>query len=201
LIPTLLGLAGIDASKARESLKRDHTEVKPLVGRDLSGVVQGKVDPDKSTEPLYFMTDDEISSGLHQTNQVTGKPYTSVIQPNHIESVIAVLKTGNNGEEEVWKYSRYFDNPQFWWKPFQEDVSVKNGKVTKNTKPVPSESEMYNVSADNLERVNLTHSSNSSKDLKKIQEKLQEMLKKERASKRLYPEPLAIYAKELVANE
>lgn len=201
LIPTLLGLAGIDASQAREALKRDHTEVRPLVGRDLSPVVLGKVDPDKSVEPLYFMTDDEISSGLHQTNQVTGKPYTSVIQPNHIESVIAVLKTGNNGEEEVWKYSRYFDNPQFWWKPFQEDVSVNNGKVTKNTKPLPSESEMYNVSADNLERGNLAHSSNKSNELKKIQHKLQEMLKRERARKRLYPEPLAVYAKQLVANE
>lgn len=201
LIPTLLGLAGIDPVKARETLNQSHTETKPLVGRDLAPVVLGKIDPDKSTEPLYFMTDDEISSGLHQTNQVTGKPYTSVIQPNHIESVIAVLNTGNNGEEEVWKYSRYFDNPQFWWKPFQEDVSVKNGKVKKNTKPVPSESEMYNVSADNLERVNLAHASNKSGDLEKIKQSLQEMLKKQRAAKRLYPEPLAIYAKELVANE
>jgi len=201
LIPTLMGLAGIDASNARQSLRQGHTEVRNLVGRDLSPVTLGKADPDKSTEPLYFMTDDEISSGLHQTNKVTGKPYTSVIQPNHIESVIAVLNTGNNGEEELWKYSRYFDNPQFWWKPFQEDVSVKNGKVTKNTKPVPSESEMYNVSADNLERVNLAYKSNTSGDLKKIQERLQEMLKKERTRKRLYPEPLAAYAQTIVAND
>ncbi|MCI0489832.1 MAG: sulfatase-like hydrolase/transferase [Blastocatellia bacterium] len=201
LIPTLLGLAGIDASEAAKSLKQDHVEVRPLVGRDLSAVVRGKVDPDKSREPIYFMTDDEISSGLHQTNPVTGNPYTAVIQPNHVESVIAVLKTGENGEEQVWKYSRYFDNPQFWWKPFQEDVYFEDGKVQTRTKPVPSETEMYNVSADNLERVNLTHRSNSTRDLKKVQEELQTMLANQRARKRLYPEPFALYAKEIAAND
>ena len=42
----------------------------------------------RANEPLYFMTDDDISKGLHQTNPVTGKPYESVVQPSHIEAVI-----------------------------------------------------------------------------------------------------------------
>jgi hypothetical protein len=97
LIPTLLGLAGVDVDEARQTMRRDHAEVRQLVGGDLSPVVRGDIKADLSTEPLYFMTDDEISSGLNQTNKITGAPYTSVIQPNHIESVFAVLKTGKAG--------------------------------------------------------------------------------------------------------
>ena len=36
LIPTLLGLAGIDPADALSKLAADHTEARPLVGRDLS---------------------------------------------------------------------------------------------------------------------------------------------------------------------
>jgi Sulfatase len=201
LIPTLLGLAGADAEQARKNLRRDHTEVRGLVGRDLSGVVLGKDDPDRSTQPLYFMTDDEISSGPNQTNKVTGKPYTSVIQPNHIESVFAVLKTGEGGQEELWKYSRYFDNPQFWTKPFQEDVHVRDGKVIKKTKPVRPEFEMYNVTQDKLERVNLAHKSNGGRDLKSVTEELEGLLRRQRKQKRLYPEPIKRYIDSIESSD
>ena len=39
LLPTLLGLAGANESELAESLKATHTEVHPLPGRDLSGLV------------------------------------------------------------------------------------------------------------------------------------------------------------------
>ncbi len=200
LIPTLLGLAGVDVNKARRTLRADHTEARQLVGRDLSRVVLGKADPDRSTAPLYFMTDDEISSGLNQTNQVTGRPYDSVIQPNHIESVIAVLKN-EKGEDEVWKYSRYFDNPQFWTKPFQYDVTYANGQPIQKKKPVKAEFEMYNVTYDPLEQVNLAHSSNKTRDLKRVEQELQKMLEAERARKRLYPEPYPKYAQDVKAAD
>jgi arylsulfatase A-like enzyme len=201
LIPTLLGLAGIDYGKARQALRRDHTEVRELIGRDLSSVVLGKTNPDRSTEPLYFMTDDEISSGPDQTNKVTGKPYTSVIQPNHVESVFTMLPTGSGGQEELWKYSRYFDNPQFWTKPFEQDVVVEDGKVVKRMKPVPAEFEMYNVTQDKLEKHNLAHKSNSGRDLKAVRQKLEKMLKEQRATKRLYPEPMKEYIQAIESSD
>ncbi|MBV9210728.1 MAG: hypothetical protein JOZ52_08875, partial [Acidobacteria bacterium] len=52
------------------------------------------------------MTDDDPSRGQGQQNFI-GLPYDSVIQPNHIECVVARI------DGELWKYSRYFDNPQF----------------------------------------------------------------------------------------
>jgi choline-sulfatase len=67
---------------------------------------------------LYiFLADDDPSRGLNQDNW-TGIPYYSVIQPNHIETVIARL----NGK--VWKYTRYFDNPQFWSTPGDPDANL-----------------------------------------------------------------------------
>ena len=41
LLPTLLGLADIDQAAARAKLASDHTEARPLVGRDLSPLILG----------------------------------------------------------------------------------------------------------------------------------------------------------------
>ena len=45
LIPTLLGLAGIDPEQATAGVTAHHDEVQPLPGRDLSPVVRGQIDP------------------------------------------------------------------------------------------------------------------------------------------------------------
>src|SRR5262249_49177722 len=39
VVPTLLGLANLDPESLRVFLTADHTEARPLVGRDLSGLV------------------------------------------------------------------------------------------------------------------------------------------------------------------
>ena len=198
VIPTLLGMAGIDLKKAQKILRQNHNEVRRLAGRDLSAVVTGKADSDTGA-PLYFMTDDEPSKGLNQTNPVTGKPYHSVIEPDHLETVIAVLPTAKGGQ--LWKYSRYFDNPQFWSSPFQSDTVTVDGKTKTKTKPAKPEFEMYNVSEDQLEEENLARRSGKSLELKKVQEELEEMLRRQRARKRVYPEPLIIYIKDVIASD
>ena len=42
LIPTLLGLAGIDVERAAAGVAAHHVEARPLPGRDLSGLLTGK---------------------------------------------------------------------------------------------------------------------------------------------------------------
>jgi arylsulfatase A-like enzyme len=199
VIPTLLGLAGVDLKKAQKTLREDHNEVRRLVGRDLSHVVTGKADSDKNGAPIYFMTDDEPSKGLNQTNPVTNQPYHSVIEPDHIETVIAVLPTAKGGQ--LWKYSRYFDNPQFWSSPFQSNTVTVDGKTKTKTKPVKPEFEMYNVTEDLLEMENLARRSAKSPELKKVQEELEEMLRRQRERKRLYPEPLKKYINDVIASD
>ena len=186
LLPTMLGLAGLDAAQLQQDLTVSHTEVHPLVGRDLSGVILGETNPAEVSEPVYFMTDDEPSRGSNQTT-ATGVTYRSVIQPNSIETVVAHLPTGRRGAREKWKYSRYSDNPQFWSDPqtfgftdshlppvspdlgTQRDVvTTVHGNVNREgrrraftsvkTHPVPDQAEAYNLSRDPLELHNLVHS-------------------------------------------
>lgn len=162
LLPTMLGLAGLDADALREQLAQDHSDALPLVGRDLSPLVLGETSPDSVNDPVFFMTDDDPSRGLNQNNW-TGIPYASVIQPNHIETVIARLDDG-----KVWKFSRYFDNPQFWSAPGAKDVVARPPElppelpvqvveyiVTVKRQAFEDEFEMYNVTDDPTELENL----------------------------------------------
>jgi choline-sulfatase len=163
LLPTLLGLAGLDAEHLRQKLTSDFSDARPLVGRNLSPLVQGQVDPNSINDPLYFMTDDDPSRGLNQDNW-TGIAYNSVVQPNHIETVIARLDDG-----KIWKYSRYFDNPQFWSSPGVEDMVLEEDgplpeedgtytvpcRLTVKHTPLADQFEMYNVSDDPMELSNL----------------------------------------------
>jgi len=103
LLPTLLGLACLDAEPLRLQLTADHSDALPLVGRNLAPLVVANVS--SVNDPLYFMTDDDPSRGLNQNNW-TGIAYDSVVQPSHLETVIPELSG------KVWKYTRYFDNPQ-----------------------------------------------------------------------------------------
>lgn len=183
LIPTMLGLAGIDAAKAASVLSQDHSEVHPLVGRDLSSVVLGQ--QTETEEPVYFMTDDEVSEGLNQTNPLLGFDYHSVVQPGHLETVIAVVK--NEGKEQVWKYTRYFDNPQFWNNAPDYDEKEVNGHKVKKNEPRPEEFEMYNVTEDPLEENNLCYASNQTESTKKMQEYMAQLLNEQCKKKRLQP--------------
>jgi Sulfatase len=199
LIPTLLGLAEIDIKAAQKEVSKNHNETRPLAGRDLSKVVLGKQNPNRSTSPLYFMTDDEISEGQNQTSPLTGKHYHSVVQPNHIETVIAALP-GPDGEQ-VWKYSRYFDNPQFWSSPFQQDQVTVDCKTITKKKPLKPEFEMYDVTRDPLERVNLANRTNRSGADKRRAEELSALLKEQRKKKRLYPRSLPVYIYETISSD
>jgi hypothetical protein len=167
-------------------LATNHTEVHPFVGRDLSSVILGEESADRIVGPVYFMTDDDVSRGAQQTTN-TGEPYQSVIQPNHIETVVTFLPTGANEAMEKWKYSRYYDNPQFWSDPEgsglsdsrlppdfvdlgeeRDVVTFINGNVnvpgtnlattSVKTSALPDETEAYNVTQDPLELDNLANS-------------------------------------------
>jgi choline-sulfatase len=62
LIPTLLGLAGIDPADALAELQAGHVDARPLVGRDLADAIRA-ANPTAPSEPVLFTTDDEISEG------------------------------------------------------------------------------------------------------------------------------------------
>ncbi|MCA1055842.1 sulfatase-like hydrolase/transferase [Rossellomorea aquimaris] len=200
LLPTMLGLAGIDPYKAQRKLRKDHTEVHPLVGRDLTPLLQGDETFFRSNEPIYFMSDDDFTRG---PNQVTaaGRPYTSVVQPNHTEAIITRLSTGKHDTSEVWKLTRYFDNPQFWSNPDCEDVTTTQVSekstsadtecslcITKTKKiPVPEQYELYNLTADPLEEKNLAYPEYETPESIAVKNLLISALEEQCRQKRLYP--------------
>ena len=135
-----------DAARARRHRPRpgarpaaaDHTDARPLVGRDLSDAIRA-AEPAAPSEPILFTTDDEISEGsatpaspfqrfarrLHR--------YSTVKQPNHLQTVIAEVDV--DGEQHLVKFSRYHDNEQFWTVPGERDE-----RLQRPARPSPSPS-------------------------------------------------------------
>ncbi|MER2091033.1 MAG: sulfatase-like hydrolase/transferase [Sporosarcina sp.] len=191
ILPTLLGLTSINEQKIQQKLSKDHNEVHPLVGRNLKPLLYGHDHHFRSNEPLYFMTDDDISKGMHQTNPITGKPYESVVQPSHIEAVITTLDTGQKNEKEIWKFARYFDNPQFWSDPGISDTVMTEQDgccvTTIKTEPVPEQFELYNLTRDPLEEVNLADPTCATEESCIIQRQLEKILVDQCKLKRLEP--------------
>lgn len=181
-------------------LALDHSDARPLVGRNLAPLLLGKIDPGSVNDPLYFMTDDDPSRGLDQDNW-TGIATKSVVQPNHLETVIARLDDGSG--PKVWKYSRYFDNPQFWSSPgtpgasgVEDVVQLQRGEIpsedgtyvipyeaTVKHTPRPDEFEMYNVGDDPMELHNLDNDGIHTAQ----QDLLATLLQQQCAQKRLTP--------------
>jgi len=191
ILPTLLGLSGINANLIREKLSIDHTEALPLVGRNLTPLIYGREKFFRSNEPLYFMTDDDVFKGLHQINTITGKPYKSVVEPNDIEAVITKLVTGIDKSDEIWKFARYFDNPKFWSKPGTSDtvVTEQNGCYVSiiKTEPVSEQYELYNLTKDPLEKTNLADPAFATIESAIIQRVLTKVLEEQCRQKRLTP--------------
>ena len=148
LIPTLLGLAGVDVDAARARLAETHTEAQELPGRDLSAVVRGSAPESAVAAPVYFMTDDDISRGLSMGNVLTGEPYQAVDEPKRVESVIAPLPAGD-GDEHLWKLSHYYERLDDW--------TAAHGIAPNPFASPAAESmyELYDLTADPEERTNL----------------------------------------------
>lgn len=196
LVPTLLGLGGVNPNQAREALAPRFTDALPLVGRDLSPLVRGEPLSDKLVDPIYFMSDDDPSRGLNQNNFL-GVPYDSVPQPNHVEAVIALI------EGEIWKYTRYFDHPRFWSSPGTPGAEGVRDVVNKpleregendgvqrfsyeervRLQPAESQYEMYNLTADPMELENLA----GKPQWKERESSLRDLLVEQCARKRLVP--------------
>jgi arylsulfatase A-like enzyme len=192
ILPTMLGLAGADPLALGGTLVTSHSDVRPLVGRDLSALVNGTGTPARANEPIYFMTDDEPTRGQFQEN-FTGFEYTSVRQPNHIETVVARLPADGG---QLWKYSRYFDNEQFWKEPcVQDELPAQElfgpadqcNLVTKTT-PAPEQYELYNLSVDPYERTNLAFPTNQTPASEAVRAQMAAILEDQRQRKRLYPQ-------------
>ncbi len=190
LLPTLLGLAGIDRGEALQRLRADHTDARPLVGRDLSAAVRGP-EANLPAEPVLFTTDDEISEGsetapspFHRFARLT-RTFSTVVQPSHIETVVAEVRVG--GEPHLVKLSRYHDNQQFWTVPGERDERLAGRRTVTVTEPAPDEYELYDLTVDPLEQSNLAHPANADEASRSLQSTMLGLLVEQLDVKRLAP--------------
>ncbi len=190
LIPTLMGLAGIDQTEALATLSGNHSEARPLVGRDLSAAIRS-VQPAAASEPVLFTTDDEISEGSSRSaspfQRLARKVqiYSTVVQPNHIETVVAEVDV--DGEQHLVKFSRYHDNQQFWTVPGERDERLQSRQTVTVTEPEPDQFELYDLTLDPYEQTNLAHTSHADDRSRTLQGRMLELLVEQLAQKRLVP--------------
>ena len=174
LIPTLMGLAGIDVDRAAAGVAAHHTEARPLPGRDLSALITGRA-PAPNAAPIYFMTEDDVTRGSTQTNILSGKPFDAVAQPSCIESVITGLPTGDGGEIELWKLNHYFERLDEWNANHGMPVNPFAGPAAE---PV---FELHNLTTDPQER------NNRAGDASAVLSDMTSVLGAQREEKRLVP--------------
>ena len=170
-----LGLAGIDLERAVAGVSAHHEEVHTLPGRDLSGVVTGKVDAASVTTPVYFMTEDNPSKGLTQVNILSGAAFEPFSGASNIESVVATLPSGPDGADELWKLNHYYER--------LDEFDQAHGLPTNPFAAPPAEAawELHNLSADPEERRNRV------KDDADVLRDLQGVLDAQRERKRRVP--------------
>ena len=177
LVPTLLGLAGIDVERALDGVSAHHDEAHGLPGRDLSRVIGGSAADGALAEPVYFMTEDDISRGLTQSGLFNGEQFESVDNPSRVESVIGELPTGAGGATELWKLNHYYERLDEW---HQAHGIAPNPFLAPAAEPMY---ELHNLTQDPEERRNLVSDRDASGSLSR----LQSVLETQREAKRLLP--------------
>ncbi len=148
LIPTLLGLAGIDIEEAGAAVAAHHSEAQPLPGRDLSGLVRGSAVEATVASPIYFMTEDDVTRGVTQTNILNGTPFDALSPPINIESVLTTLPTGPSGTAELWKLNHYYERIDEWY------AAQGIAPNPFSAPPAEPEWELHNLTVDPEERHN-----------------------------------------------
>jgi arylsulfatase A-like enzyme len=190
LIPTLLGLSGVDQGEVLAGLEKTHSEARPLIGRDLSKEIRSET-PTTRSEPVFFMTDDEISEGSERPLTPFGRvarltrTFSAVKQPNHLETVVAEVDV--DGETHLAKLTRYHDNQQFWTSPAEFDERLEGRHTRRVTEPEPDEWELYDLTVDPREERNLAHPDNSGSESEKLRATMRIALVEQLAEKRLVP--------------
>ena len=195
LLPTLLGFAGADEATLAETLKQTHSEVHPLPGRDLSGLV-AEPDGDRPTEAVYLLTRDNMLEGDGSASAMArarGNPEPAFPMQIRIPAHAATNVEGIVVEHEgtLYKIARTFDDPATWTDPHVRHLSVRGpAGPAYRTEPIPDQWELYDLDTDPIEAVNLAVDPAFADVLATLQNRLTET-RAERVHERNQPWPYA----------
>ena len=174
LLPTILGLAGVDVDRAAAEVSKTHGETRRLVGRNLAEVVRGEAHL-KPGEPVYFMTTDDVAQGL---SQITGnRQWRNVLPPNQVEAIVVEL------DGVLWKYVRYSQDVVAYANITNPSIS----QIQQIYANVPDQYEQYKLTDDPIEVVNLAAEGKHTAESVAVRPRLEALLKEQQTLKRLQP--------------
>ncbi|MBX7159525.1 MAG: sulfatase-like hydrolase/transferase [Acidimicrobiia bacterium] len=200
VLPTLLGLAGIDTDAVLDDLRGGFTDARPLVGRDLSAALAGE--DDTGTGTAYFMTEDRVMEGSSQIGAIAMAAPPALGRILDLEydsvrdcaaSVEGVVTTRADGT--TWKYVRFFDDPGLWSHPDKYDEYTfrsgdRAGTTSRRDWVLPEEAELYCLDDDPAEMVNRV----GDPECTAVLAEMRALLDAERKAKRLAPNHPRPYA-------
>jgi arylsulfatase A-like enzyme/putative intracellular protease/amidase len=200
VLPTLLGLAGISIDDAASELRTTHSEVHPLPGRDLTGLLEGT---DDERRPVYLMTRDNMLEGdgsASALGRARGKgdhpgPLWRMQVAAHVgsnfEAVVSPVPTEVDDRDHLWKLVRTFDDPATWTEPHVRTLAARapGGDVHRD-QPLADQWELYDLDADPIEAENLWRNEKAD-DVRVHLVALLEEIRAERVPERNEPWPYA----------
>ena len=92
-----------------------------------------------------------------------------------------------DGAQHLVKFSRYYDNAQFWTVPGERDERLRGRHTETVTEPEPDEYELYDLTLDPFEERNLAHPSHADDRTRALQSTMLALLAEQLAAKRLTP--------------
>jgi hypothetical protein len=103
----------------------------------------------------------------------------------------SLLRAGSevdvSGEQHLVKFSRYYDNAQFWTVPGERDKRLRGRHTDTVTEPELDEYELYDLTLHPIEERNLAHPSHADDRSRALQQKMLTLLIEQLAAKRLTP--------------
>ncbi len=192
IVPTLLAAAGIDQAETAAVLKKSFSEVHTLPGRDLMPVVDGVDPADLHRSVYLLTRDNILegdsgaSAAARRLGQTDNPPLPLRIRVpanvgSNFEGIVAriagpsgpagsvgLVDSGHPTEPggqagHLWKLVRCFDDPATWTKPHVRHLSdTGSKKMAYRTEALDDQWELYDLTMDPIEAVNLWNSPNHS---------------------------------------
>ena len=162
LIPTLLGLAGIDHDEALAKLSRPHRRPPACRSRPLGCDPRAYAGGPVGARAVHDRRRDQRgqhAAGASPFQGFARKPHVYCDDRAAEPHRDRVAEVDVDGATHLVKFSRYHDNQQFWTVPGERDERLRGRKTITVTEPEPDDYELYDLTLDPFEERNLAHPS------------------------------------------
>ena len=169
LIPTALGMAGLEEKELSFKLSDSFTEMHPLPGCDLSPLIENQNKTHFLERSVYMMTRDNMLEGdnlasalARHLGRANNPPAPMKIRvpadvASNFEGIVKRVSDtdAQGGKGNLWKLVRAFDDPSTWSHPgVRQLTSSSPPAIRHRNSTIPDQWELYNLDSDPIELEN-----------------------------------------------